>query len=215
MFPKIALAPYRRPVTTEPMGQGRPVLVVPGMASGDRSTAFLRSSLAAAGYKPYAAGLGRNLTISAVKFMALETLLSDIVDRSDQRAILLGWSLGGFYARVLAPRHPEKVAMVLTLGTPFSGDRRGNNAWRLYELFADHTVDHPPIHDDPATKPEAYTVAMWSPVDGVVSPRSARGEATERDEEVEFPFRHFEMGCSRPAVRRIVELVNERIGKLH
>ena len=213
-LPKIAAAPYWRPVLTEGKGGGRPVLVLPGMASGDRSTALLRNSLAVAGYQPLAGGLGRNLSISQKKFQNLEERLLQAADVTGTRAILLGWSLGGFYARVLAQRHPEKVVIVATLGTPFSGDRRANNAWRIYELLADHKVDAPPLPDDPAIKPAAHTMAFWSPIDGIVSPASARGTEDERDEAVELPFRHFEMGCSRRAVRRVVESLNERVSLL-
>ena len=209
-LPKIAVAPYRRPALTERKGEGRPVLVLPGMASGDRSTALLRNSLSAAGYKALSGGLGRNMTISLDKFQRLEARLLHAVGTTEKRAILIGWSLGGFYARVLAQRHPDQVGIVATMGTPFSGDRRANNAWRIYEMLADHTVDAPPLPDDPAIKPSAHTIAFWSPIDGIVSPASARGTDDERDEAVELPFRHFEMGCSRRAVKRVVETLNER-----
>lgn len=213
-LPKIAAAPFRKPVETASVGEGRPVLVMPGMASGDGSTALLRNSLAQAGFHPHPSGLGRNLTISPAKFEHLEHLLENMVRTDGKKAIVVGWSLGGFYARVLAQRHPDEVAMVATLGTPFPGDRRANNAWRLYELIADHKVDAPPLPDDPAIKPAAYTIAFWSPVDGVVAPASARGTNGERDEAIELPFRHFEMGCSRRAVRSIVETLGQRAATL-
>ncbi|MBX7493204.1 alpha/beta hydrolase [Qipengyuania sp. 1NDW9] len=210
-LPKIAVAPFRKPEPTEPIGNGRPVLVLPGMASGDGSTALLRNSLSEAGFHTYPASLGRNLTISRAKFASLEAMLDRMVQAEGKKAVLLGWSLGGFYARVLAQRHPSKVKLVATLGTPFSGDRRANNAWRIYEMIADHNVHSPPLPDDPAVKPRAYTIAFWSPVDGIVSPASARGTETERDEAVELPFRHFELGCSRRSIRKVVETLGNRL----
>ncbi|MBX7534385.1 alpha/beta hydrolase [Qipengyuania sp. GH1] len=208
------LAPYRRPVLTSRKGAGRAVLVLPGMASGDRSTGLLRHSLAEADYRPVTGDLGRNLTVSPEKFAALESRLCDIAMGSDRKPVLIGWSLGGFYARVLAQRHPDKVAMVATMGTPFSGSRRANNAWRLYEFLADHSVDDPPLPDDPARKPPVYTIAFWSAIDGIVAPASARGRETERDEAIELSVRHFEMGCSRTAVRTVIETVNSRLERL-
>ena len=213
-LPKLAIGPFRRPVMSSEIGEGRPVLVLPGMASGDQSTALLRKSLLAAGYSPRPGRLGRNLTISSEKFSGLERLLADAVEEEGRRAVLLGWSLGGFYARVLAQRHPDLVAMVATLATPFSGNRRSNNAWRFYELLANHGVDDPPLPDDPSVKPPAYTIAFWSPIDGIVAPESARGLETERDEAVELPFRHFEMGCSRRAVATVLDVLNDRIARL-
>ena len=213
-IPKIAAAPFRTPVKSDRVGGGRPAIVLPGMASGDSSTALLRNSLREAGYEPSPAGLGRNLTITRDNFASLETLLASEVQRTGKPALLLGWSLGGLYARVLAQRHPDQVALVATLGTPFSGDRHANNAWRIYELLADHTVAQPPLPDDPAIKPDVHTIAFWSPKDGVIAPRCARGEVNERDEAIELPFRHFEMGCSRPAVRKILNILNDRIRQL-
>ena len=213
-LPKIAVAPFRKPEPSKPFGNGRPALVLPGMASGDSSTALLRNSLSEAGFHTYPASLGRNLTISPARFASLETVLDRMVQADGKRAVLVGWSLGGFYARVLSQRHPSKVKLVATLGTPFSGDRRANNAWRLYEMIADHGVDSPPLPDDPAVKPEAYTIAFWSPVDGIVAPASARGVETERDEAVELPFRHFELGCSRRSVRQIVETLGDRLSAM-
>ena len=59
--------------------------------------------------------------------------------------MLVGWSLGGVFAREVAKLRPELVETVVTLGSPFSGDPHSNNVWRLYEWIAGHTVDDPPI----------------------------------------------------------------------
>ena len=90
--------------------------------------------------------------------------------------ILVGWSLGGIYAREVAKLRPELAAKVITLGSPFSGDPRANNVWRLYEWVAGHPVDDPPIKTDLAEKPPVPTLAIWSRRDGIVSVASARGE---------------------------------------
>jgi pimeloyl-ACP methyl ester carboxylesterase len=210
-LPKLVAAPLRKPVRVEPCGDDRPVLVIPGMLSGDASTSLLRRSLNAAGYRTHAAGLGLNLTVSAAKFQSLERRLRQIADCGGKGVIVIGWSLGGFYARVLAQRHPDLVSMVVTLGTPFSGDRRANNAWKFYELIARHPVDRPPLPDDPSIKPKPLTIAVWSSVDGIVSPASACGSADQRDVEVDIPFRHFELGSSRRAIARVVALLNEYV----
>ena len=112
---------------------------------------------------------------------------------------------------MLAQRHPDKVALVMTLGTPFSGDRRANNAWRVYEALNDHKVDASPLPDDPAIKPPVRTIALWSRNDGVIAPAAARGLPHERDVEIEVPFRHFAMGSSRPAIERILRELDAQI----
>jgi pimeloyl-ACP methyl ester carboxylesterase len=110
--------------------------------------------------------------------------------------ILVGWSLGGIFAREVAKLRPELVAKVVTLGTPFSGDPHANNAWRLYELVARHKVDSPPIAVNPAEKPPVPTLAIWSRRDGVVAPACARGGEGESDRQVEVDCSHMGFGVS-------------------
>jgi pimeloyl-ACP methyl ester carboxylesterase len=121
----------------------------------------------------------------------MERRLSEIYRKAGQPVVLLGWSLGGLYARELARRHPYMVAKVITMGSPFSGSPRANNAWRLYQFVTGHSVDQPPIEADVATKPPVETVAMWSPNDSVIAPRSAAGQPHERDRAIALRCTHF------------------------
>ncbi|MEE4316137.1 MAG: alpha/beta fold hydrolase [Erythrobacter sp.] len=209
----IIFSPLRRAeeVNPAPQGQGQPVLVLPGILSSDKSTSLLRRSLDAAGYRAYSSDLGFITGISPRSLAMAERRLLDLYSREGRKLVLLGWSLGGIYARVLAQRHPDAVALVMTLGTPFSGDRRANNAWRVYEAINDHAVDAPPLPDDPSRKPPVRTVALWSRKDGVISPAGARGQPQERDAEIEVPFRHFEMGSGRAAIARIIKELGSQL----
>ena len=120
----------------------------------------------------------------------------------------LGWSLGGVYAREVARAHPGKIAAVVTLGSPFSGDPKLNNVWRLYERVAGHKVDAPPVPRDPS-KPPVPTLAIWSRADGIVAPISARGLPHESDKAVELKCSHMAFGVSR----QVTERVATEIGK--
>jgi pimeloyl-ACP methyl ester carboxylesterase len=121
----------------------------------------------------------------------------------DRRPVLLvGWSLGGVFARELAREVPEMVRAVVTLGSPFSGDPHMNNVWRLYEWVAGHPVDAPPVMHHP-DKPPVPTLAIWSAKDGIVAKRAARGLEDERDKQVEIGCSHMAFGVSRKAGRRI------------
>jgi len=204
----------RQPVQGAPRIDGQPVLVVPGLLSGDRATSLLRRSLDAAGFRAYGSTFRflRGVTPQAME--RSEERLTDIVEREGRKAVLIGWSLGGLYSRVLAQRHPDKVAMVVTLGSPFSGDRRANNAWRIYHALNDHSVDAPSVADDPSIKPPVHTVAVWSPIDGVIAPQCACGEQGERDVAIEMRARHMAFGAHPKTIEQIVEIVAGQLARI-
>lgn len=218
-FPSLPLiwsSPMRRvraddlancPAPDEPI----PVLVLPGILSSDYATSLLRRSLNAAGYHAYASRLGIVTGVTPRRFAQAEERLREVHRREGRPVVLIGISLGGLYARVLAQRHPQKVAMVITLGTPFSGDRRANNAWRVYEAINDHKVDAPPVPDDPSRKPPVPTIAVWSRDDGIIAPQCTRGLATQRDIAIEVKERHFEFSASRRSIRRILAILAEHL----
>lgn len=209
---QIAVSPLRRvKAAGTAQGHGQPVLVFPGIMSSDQSTSLLRRTLDVHGYHSYASELGFVKGVTPESFTRAEQRLKDVVATEGRAPVLLGWSLGGFYARVLAQRHPDQVAMVVTLGTPFSGSRRANNAWRLYNALNDHTVDAPSLPDDPSVKPPVHTVALWSRKDGVIAPECARGQLGERDLEIEVPYRHFALGSDRRAINDTVRIVGEQL----
>jgi len=106
--------------------------------------------------------------------------------------VLIGWSLGGLYARELAKRQPQAAAKVISMGSPFSGSPRANNAWRAYQFITGHSVDAPPVEAELRVKPPVETIALWSANDGVIAPRCAAGRPGERDRAI--PLRCTHMG---------------------
>lgn len=186
-----------------------PVLVFPGILSHDTATSLMRRTLKAAGYPAYGSQLGVVTGVSPAAFARAEQRLEQIYSRHGEKVVVIGVSLGGFFARVLAQRHPDKVRLVMTLGTPFSGDRRANNAWRVYEAINRHSVDDPPMKDDPSVKPEVTTIALWSRVDGVIAAECARGQENERDVAIEVPERHFQLSASRPSIARVMAVLED------
>jgi pimeloyl-ACP methyl ester carboxylesterase len=163
-------------------------MVIPGFLGSDRATLGLQRALAKAGYRATGWDMGLNLGARAD---TLERLIAG-AERfgKGEKVILIGWSLGGIFAREIAKLRPDLVAKVVTMGTPFSGDMRANNAWRLYEWIAGHPVDQPPIDVDIPAKPPVPTIALWSRCDGIVAPRSARGRDGESDRQIELACTH-------------------------
>jgi dienelactone hydrolase len=185
---------------------GPKLMVIPGFLATDHTTLGLQRALAEAGYRVTGWGMGLNRGVT-----------EDIVDRiaarverfgGGEKVILVGWSLGGIYARVVAQERPDLIAKVITLGSPFSGDRRrNNNVWRLYEWVAGHPVNSPPIDKDPAVKPPVPTLALWSRRDGIVSVAGARGEPGERDAELELTCSHMAYAVGAKGIAAVVKAV--------
>lgn len=184
-------------------GDGRGVLVIPGFMIADARTWTLRRTLAKAGYRPFGWGLGRNRGVSVALFDRLEARLEEVA--ADGPVALIGWSLGGVYAREIAKRRPELVERVITLGSPFSGNPRANNAWRIYERIAGHPVDDPPIAATLSEKPPVPTFALWSRKDGIVAPFAARGLPDESDRQIEVACRHMGFTVAPAALEAILE----------
>lgn len=173
---------------------GPKLMVIPGFVANDRTTLGLQRALAGAGYRVIGWGMGLN---TGVKPDTRERIAERIeAFGGGGKVILVGWSLGGVFAREIAKLRPELVEKVITLGSPFSGDMRANNVWRLYEWVAGHPVDDPPIDTDLAEKPPVPTLALWSRRDGIVSVRSARGLEGESDRQVECRCSHMGFGVS-------------------
>jgi predicted esterase YcpF (UPF0227 family) len=189
---------------------GPPALVIPGFVANDRTTMELRRALAEGGWRVHGWGLGWNLGVKADILERLEAC----VDRmgAKEPVLVVGWSLGGLYARELARHCPHKVRAVVTLGSPFSGDLRQNNVWRLYEWVAGHKVDATPIPRI-AAKPPVPTLAIWSRKDGIVAPRAAYGLDGERDEKVEIDAAHMGFAISKQATRQVVREIDSFLKK--
>lgn len=104
-----------------PRGNGAPVLLLPGFMGSDRFMQPLSDKLSAAGYKPYGWDQGINTGITPDLVSALQKRLETIAqDHPGQKVALVGYSLGGVYARELARRNPDLVSQVITLGAPFA-----------------------------------------------------------------------------------------------
>jgi pimeloyl-ACP methyl ester carboxylesterase len=181
---------------------GPPALVIPGFIASDRTTLALRRALAEAGWQVHGWEMGWNWGARADTVDRLNARLDAISSKGP--ILVVGWSLGGLFARELGRAFPERVRAVVTLGSPFSGDPRQNNVWRLYERIAGHKVDEPPIPRI-TDKPPVPHLALWSRRDGIVAPRSARGLDHERDKAVELRGTHMAFGVSRRVTRQVVD----------
>src|SRR6266702_984628 len=140
-----------------PKGDGHPVLALPG---------FLASDLSMAPMRRYLGGLGRMRE-------ALRASLTEIHAASGRKVSLVGWSLGGVYARDLALQAPDMVRNVVTLGSPFANDVRATNATALYEMMSGERVeDFAELREAIAGDLPVPATSIYSRTDGVVNWRT-------------------------------------------
>lgn len=197
------LEPMRRrfsPVEVTPATNPRRVMLLPGFGAHPVRMRWLARRLEEAGHTAKSWGLGVNLGATADRFAKVEARLIELFERRGEKIVLVGWSLGGVMARELAKLHPDKIEKVVTMGSPFSGSPRANNGWRAYQAIAGHRVDEPEIDTVLGEKPPVETVAMWSPRDGIVHPRSACGRAHERDRAIALRCSHMGFVLSNEAM---------------
>lgn len=184
-----------------PRGDGHPVLVLPGLVTSDRSTVPLRSFLKGRGYATYGWALGRNYgPLPGFEEKMLDRV-KELADKHGRKVSLVGWSLGGIYARQLAKMLPDEVRGVITLGSPFNGDPRATNAWKLYEFTSGHKVDDRERHMGGAISdsPPVPTTAIYSRSDGICAWQNCVENDLPHTESIEVEASHCGLG-HHPAV---------------
>jgi pimeloyl-ACP methyl ester carboxylesterase len=182
-----------------PRGDGHPVLVLPGLLAGDATTQPLRAFLADRGYAVHGWGLGRNLGLRPGFEERLKARLHDLHRASGRRVSLVGWSLGGVFAREIANALPAAVRSVVTLGSPLLGSPKSTNAWRVYQLVSGQRIDDPALRRPKETPPPVPTTSIYSRSDGIVAWRCSVERAGPQSESIEVIGSHLGLGVN-PAV---------------
>ena len=183
-----------------PRGDGHSVLVLPGLVASDASTKLLREFLKGRGYDAHGWGLGRNYGPRDGIEEGMLATIDRLHARSGRKISLIGQSLGGVYARMLATQRPDKVRGVITLGSPVSGHPRSSNAWRVYEFTSGQSSVDPQRWKQVTQAPRVPTTSVYSRTDGVVAWQTSV-EAAERanTENIEVLSSHIGMAV-HPAV---------------
>lgn len=180
-------------------GDGHPVLVLPGLTAGDASTWPLRRFLERCGYAVYPWQLGLNCGPRAGVVHKLLARMRAIEREHGRKLSLVGWSLGGAMARVLAVREPRRVRSVITLGSPLTGHPKATNAWRLFEWVSGVSADDPRLRALMGRHPPVPSTSILSKTDGIVSWPMSLAPRTGQSENIEVSASHCGMGA-HPAV---------------
>lgn len=164
-----ALLPSWPLLAKAPEGDGHAVMVFPGLSSNDVSTVPLRHYLQRLGYSPWGWEQGFNFGPRAGVLEEARDKLVRTFENTGRKLSLIGWSLGGVYARELAKELPHMVRSVITLGTPFAGSHRSTNAWRVYQLTSGRDIEREAENYNLPAAPPVPTTSIYSRTDGVVA----------------------------------------------
>jgi pimeloyl-ACP methyl ester carboxylesterase len=191
-----------------PAGRSEPVLLLPGFNAGDGSTWPMRKFLGYLGWDARGWGLGTNYGNAAELLPRVIEVADDFAQSSGQAVHLVGWSMGGFFAREVARDRPDLVAQVVTMGTPVVGGAK-------YTAFA-------PVFRRKGYDIEAWAAAcasracriiprritaIYSPHDGIVSWQACIDRESPRVEHVPVGTTHFAFGFDP----RVWHVVAERL----
>jgi pimeloyl-ACP methyl ester carboxylesterase len=202
----IAALPWLRRL---PRGDGHPVLVFPGLGATDVTTAPLRSFLQDLGYSAYPWKQGFNLGPRQGVLENARTQAERIADRHGEPLSLVGWSLGGLYAREIAKQVPASVRCVVTLGSPFAGHPRATNAWRFYELVSGQRVVAPALMAQLKVAPPVPTTSIYSRSDGIVAWQCSVADDAPRVENIEVHASHIGMGMNPLALYAVADRLRQ------
>jgi pimeloyl-ACP methyl ester carboxylesterase len=198
-----------------PRGDGHPVIVYPGLGAADITTAPLRSFLQDLGYSAYPWKQGFNFGPRRGVLDAARQHVQRIAERHGEKVSLVGWSLGGLYAREMAKALPKLARCVVTLGSPFAGHPRATNAWRFYEMVSGQNVHDPALIAQLRGTPPVPTTSIYSRTDGVVAWQCSLNDESPRAENIEVHASHIGMGMNPLAMFAIADRLRQDPAKWH
>ena len=198
-----------------PKGDGHPVLTLPGFLASDLSMAPMRRYLRELGYDAHAWNMGRNTGGLSRMRTALRDRLAEIHESCGRKVSIVGWSLGGVYARDLALQAPQLVRYVVTLGSPFANDVRATNATRLYEALSGEAVeDNPELRAAISGDLPVPTTSIYSRSDGVVNWQTCLLRPSVTSENIEvYLASHIGLGVNPAALWAVADRLAQAEGE--
>ena len=190
-----------------PRGDGHSVLVLPGLLADDVSTHALRTVLRKLGYDVHGWGLGRNIGPTAACVSGIRDLLERLTDTSGKPVSVIGWSLGGIFARDLARRSPDSVRQVVTLGSPFRLARNSQSrATKVFDRFSHLHVEHRTLPLESETTPlPVPSTSIYSHLDGIVHWSTCLETPGEHSENIAVMASHLGLGHHPAAIWAIAD----------
>lgn len=198
-------------------GDGHPVVIFPGLGGHGGSVATLREHCRALGYDAFDWGQGFNTGPQGEFDAWLHALKSEVADRlagHTQAATLIGWSLGGLYAREIGKLMAPRIRQVITIGTPFNTDADHTNVGWLFRLLSgSSSAIDPALSRRLRTPPPLRTTSIYSRSDGVVAWQTCCHDKRSRlVHDIEVDSSHFGMGWNRDVLAAVADRLGQQPG---
>jgi hypothetical protein len=195
-------------------GDGHPVIIFPGLGADGTSVSILRAHCQEQGYEAFDWGQGFNIGPRGEIDAWLEGLADQIsgqLEKYTKPATLIGWSLGGLYARELGKLLAPKLRQVITIATPFNGSAEDNSAaWLSSVLSGSATSIDPAWIERLRIPPPIRTTSIYSRSDGVVAWETCRHDKrTKLVEDIEVDGSHMGMGWNQ----EVFNVIADRLGQ--
>ncbi len=188
-------------------GDGHPVVVYPGLGAGPITTRVLRKHLEACQFSVHDWEAGVNKGPDGPFDAWLDGLagkVRSLHQATGRQVSLVGWSLGGVYAREISRLAPHAVRQVVTLGTPFASMGGASHAGTLFRLLGGDTSHlTPELELRLRQPPPVPSTSVYSRTDGLVSWRGCLQEQGPKAENVAVQASHLGM-ATHPEVLRVV-----------
>jgi len=194
-------------------GDGHSVVVFPGLAASDVTTVPLRAFLDTQGYDAHGWKLRFNFGPRKGVLEASVERVRRFRRESGRKVSLVGWSLGGVFAREIAKLIPEDVRCVVTLGSPFTGHPKANNAWRIYQLVSGHRIEDDRAMEHVRKPPPVPTTSIFSRTDGIVAWQCCLQPQSEGAESIEIQASHLGIGMHAAAWYAIADRLAQPEGR--
>ncbi|MES2951208.1 MAG: alpha/beta fold hydrolase [Pseudomonadota bacterium] len=198
-------------------GDGHPVVIFPGLGADGHLVATLREHCRALGYDAFDWGQGFNTGPKGDLDAWLHTLKSQVADLlkgQTQQATLIGWSLGGLYAREIGKLMAPHVRQVITIGTPFNADADHTHVGWLFRLLSGHATEiDPALRKRLRTPPPVRTTSIYSRSDGVVAWQTCCHDKRSRlVDDIEVDSSHIGMCWNRDVLAAVADRLAHPMG---
>jgi pimeloyl-ACP methyl ester carboxylesterase len=188
-------------------GDGHTAVFFPGLGADHRFMDPLADYCRRLGYECRHWGRGFNTGPAGEPGAWLADLAAEMdasLPRGRKSVTLVGWSLGGLYAREIAKTMPQRVRQVVTLGTPVASVSSSTNVQWLFELLNGRTTQiDPRFAERLRAPPPVPTTSIYSRSDGIVAWRACLSPPGPLSENIEVESSHLGL-IWHPDVRRIV-----------